>query len=68
MVLRMSATQHPCCQPIRISDAELRALRDAVYPAQCEKQIQDDSSWEQIKDTWRKDVEWLKAQVEKLRK
>ena len=54
--------------PSDISDSDLRALRDEVYPAQCEKQIQDDSSWEQIKDTWRKDVEWLKAQVEKLRK
>ena len=54
--------------PSDISDFELRALRDAVYPAQCEKQIQDDSSWEHVKANWRRDVEWLEAQVEKLRK
>ena len=51
-----------------VSDSELRSMRDAVYPAQCEKQLQDDSSWEQIKDKWRKDEAWLREQFERLRK
>ena len=51
-----------------VSDSELRSMRDAVYPAQCEKQLQDDSSWEQIKDKWRKDEAWLREQFEKLRR
>jgi len=50
-----------------ITDAELRAMRDAVYPAQQETQVQHDSSWEQVKPKWRKDIEWLTSEFEKIK-
>lgn len=49
-----------------ISDAELRKMRDAVYPAQCPNQIQSDGSWNAVKDKWRHDVEWLLAEYKKV--
>lgn len=48
-----------------ISDTELRKMRDAIYPAQCAKQIQDDDSWNGVKANWRQDEAWL---VEEYRK
>lgn len=41
-------------------------MRDAVYPANTEKQIQCDASWEQVKHNWRKDEEWLKGEYAKV--
>lgn len=43
-----------------ITDAELRELRNAVYPPHNEKQVQTDEAWEMVKPAWRKDVEWLR--------
>lgn len=41
-------------------------MRDAVYPATNEKNIQTDESWEQVKSAWRRDVEWLMEQYKKV--
>lgn len=49
-----------------ISDAELRIMRNAVYPAQVPNQVQTDASWEQVKPKWRADVEWLSAEFNKI--
>lgn len=44
----------------KISDVELRALRDRVF----EKPISD-KEWENCRDNWRKDVAWLITQAER---
>ncbi len=56
-----SAVQSP------VSDTELRAMRDAVYPATSEKTIQTDESWEQLKGKWRDDEAWLTEEYNKLK-
>lgn len=48
------------------TDAELRHMRDAVYPAQTDKQVQEDASWEACKPNWRRDEAWLREQYERL--
>lgn len=50
-----------------VSDDGLRIMRDAVYPAQTVKQIQDDASWEHCKAAWRRDEAWLREQFDKLK-
>ena len=44
------------------TDAQLRLMRDTVYPAQCQNQIQTDASWENVKPKWRADEQWLTEQ------
>lgn len=48
------------------SDEHLRKMRDAVYPAQVPKQVQDDASWEHVKKNWRSDEEWLTEEYGKV--
>lgn len=39
-----------------VTDEELRAMRNAVYPAQQPDQVQTDAAWELVKGYWRWDV------------
>ena len=47
------------------TDAMLRLMRDTLYPAQCQNQIQSDESWDHVKAKWRADEQWLKDEYEK---
>jgi hypothetical protein len=55
-------------KPVAIpcSDEALRVMRDALYPCQTGKQIQDDSSWSHCMPHWREDEAWLAEQYAKL--
>ncbi len=48
------------------TDAHLRLMRDTIYPAQCQNQIQSDESWDHVKAKWRSDEEWLTAEYRKV--
>jgi hypothetical protein len=50
--------------PENISDAELRRMRDKVYPP-TPRNIQTDEAWEIVKHKWRADLEWLRAEYNK---
>lgn len=46
--------------PLRpVTDEELRAMRNVIYPAQQADQVQTDAAWELVKGYWRRDVVWL---------
>lgn len=49
------------------SDAELRAMRDAIYPPTSTENVQTTETWEQVKSHWRKDEAWLTEQYGKLK-
>lgn len=49
------------------TDEELRAMRDAVYPASSAAAIQTNESWEHVKENWRRDQAWLTEQYWKLK-
>lgn len=52
--------------PENISDAELRWMRNYLYPAHCPNQIQSDESWNAVKEKWRNDEAWLLAEYKKV--
>lgn len=44
------------------TEAQLRLMRNTIYPAQSPNQVQTDASWEHIKHRWQKDEAWLTEQ------
>ena len=49
------------------TDAELRKMRDTIYPAHGPNQVQSDESWNCVKHKWRADEAWLRAQFQKVK-
>jgi hypothetical protein len=55
-------------EPKPCTDEELRKMRNAIYPANNQNQVQSDASWEAVKQKWRADSQWLTAEYNKVKK
>lgn len=56
----------PPRRPI-VTDAQLRMMRDAIFPATLPETRQTEESWEHVKAHWRADEEWLTQEFFKVK-